>query len=132
MILQQATYMSWYDLTNLSHFQAWNVNWETRHMMIQFEEENVVFSCLTADCKVSEGNLLFCFYLFFLVLYYVWFISCSLWLYSFICYKIMVSIYTFRIDVWYCPYDKVFDWMLLHIKELYIFMDTLENYIMHK
>ncbi|XP_042863917.1 unc-112-related protein-like [Penaeus japonicus] len=32
--------------------KAWNVNWETRHMMIQFEEENVVFSCLTADCKV--------------------------------------------------------------------------------
>lgn len=32
--------------------KAWNVNWETRHMMIQFEEENVVFSSLTADCKV--------------------------------------------------------------------------------
>ncbi|KAG0728843.1 Unc-112-related protein [Chionoecetes opilio] len=32
--------------------KAWNVNWETRHMMIQFEEDNVVFSCLTADCKV--------------------------------------------------------------------------------
>lgn len=32
--------------------KAWNVNWETKHMMIQFEEDNVVFSCLTADCKV--------------------------------------------------------------------------------
>ncbi|XP_050737415.1 unc-112-related protein-like isoform X2 [Eriocheir sinensis] len=32
--------------------KAWNVNWETRHMMIQFEQDNVVFSCLTADCKV--------------------------------------------------------------------------------
>lgn len=40
-------------------FQAWNVNWETRHMMIQFEEENVVFSCLTADCKVSHDSILF-------------------------------------------------------------------------
>lgn len=40
-------------------FQAWNVNWETRHMMIQFEEENVVFSCLTADCKVSHGSIVF-------------------------------------------------------------------------
>ena len=33
-------------------FQAWNVNWEVKHMMVQFEEENVVFSCLSADCKV--------------------------------------------------------------------------------
>ena len=25
-------------------FQAWNVNWETRHMMIQFEDDkNVIF-----------------------------------------------------------------------------------------
>lgn len=37
--------------------KAWNVNWETRHMMIQFEEENVVFSCLTADCKVVHEFL---------------------------------------------------------------------------
>ncbi|CAH1110391.1 unnamed protein product [Psylliodes chrysocephalus] len=32
--------------------KAWNVNWENKHMMVQFEEENIVFSCLSADCKV--------------------------------------------------------------------------------
>lgn len=35
--------------------QAWNVNWETKHMMIQLDDdrnENVVFNCLSADCKV--------------------------------------------------------------------------------
>ncbi|KAJ8985897.1 hypothetical protein NQ317_010653 [Molorchus minor] len=32
--------------------KAWNVNWENKHMMVQFEEENIVFSCLCADCKV--------------------------------------------------------------------------------
>ncbi|XP_060536179.1 unc-112-related protein-like [Cylas formicarius] len=32
--------------------KAWNVNWEIKHMMVQFEEENIVFSCLSADCKV--------------------------------------------------------------------------------
>lgn len=44
--------MNFLFLYNPSFPQAWNVNWETRHMMIQFEEDNVVFSCLTADCKV--------------------------------------------------------------------------------
>ena len=33
--------------------QAWNVNWGTKHMMIQAEDENLTFSCLTAECKVS-------------------------------------------------------------------------------
>jgi kindlin 2 len=33
-------------------FQAWNVNWEVKHMMVQFEEGNIIFSCLSADCKV--------------------------------------------------------------------------------
>ena len=34
-------------------FQAWNVNWETKHMMIQFDDDkNVIFNCLSADCKV--------------------------------------------------------------------------------
>lgn len=28
------------------------MNWEVKHMMVQFEEENIVFSCLSADCKV--------------------------------------------------------------------------------
>ncbi|KAG8223226.1 hypothetical protein J437_LFUL003577 [Ladona fulva] len=32
--------------------KAWNVNWEVKHMMVQFEEGNIVFSCLSADCKV--------------------------------------------------------------------------------
>lgn len=32
--------------------KAWNVNWEIKHMMVQFEEGNIVFSCLSADCKV--------------------------------------------------------------------------------
>ena len=34
-------------------FKAWNVNWETKHMMIQFDDDkNVIFNCLSADCKV--------------------------------------------------------------------------------
>ncbi|XP_030385191.1 unc-112-related protein [Scaptodrosophila lebanonensis] len=32
--------------------KAWNVNWGIKCMMIQFHNENVVFSCLSADCKV--------------------------------------------------------------------------------
>ncbi|KAH8257289.1 hypothetical protein KR038_006740 [Drosophila bunnanda] len=32
--------------------KAWNVNWNIKCMMIQFEDENVVFSCHSADCKV--------------------------------------------------------------------------------
>lgn len=32
--------------------QAWNVNWEVKHMMVQFEEGNIIFSVLSADCKV--------------------------------------------------------------------------------
>lgn len=32
--------------------KAWNVNWENKHMMVQFEEGNIMFSCLSADCKV--------------------------------------------------------------------------------
>ncbi|XP_076312796.1 unc-112-related protein-like [Tachypleus tridentatus] len=32
--------------------KAWNVNWNTREMMVQFEEEEIVFSCLSAHCKV--------------------------------------------------------------------------------
>uniref|UniRef100_A0A182VZ58 PH domain-containing protein n=1 Tax=Anopheles minimus TaxID=112268 RepID=A0A182VZ58_9DIPT len=32
--------------------KAWNVNWEIRCMMVQFQNETVVFSCLSADCKV--------------------------------------------------------------------------------
>lgn len=32
--------------------KAWNVNWGIKCMMIQFHDENVVFSCLSSDCKV--------------------------------------------------------------------------------
>jgi len=36
-----------------STMKAWNVNWETKHMMIQFDDDkNVIFNCLSADCKV--------------------------------------------------------------------------------
>lgn len=36
----------------LIFYQAWNVNWGIKCMMIQFQNENVVFSCQSADCKV--------------------------------------------------------------------------------
>lgn len=32
--------------------KAWNVNWEVKLMMTQFEEENLLFHVLSADCKV--------------------------------------------------------------------------------
>ncbi|XP_014209103.1 unc-112-related protein isoform X1 [Copidosoma floridanum] len=32
--------------------KAWNVNWEVKLMMLQFEEENLFFECQSADCKV--------------------------------------------------------------------------------
>lgn len=33
--------------------KAWNVNWETGHMMIQLgNNSNVIFQCLSAECKV--------------------------------------------------------------------------------
>ncbi|XP_013115842.1 unc-112-related protein [Stomoxys calcitrans] len=35
-----------------NHMKAWNVNWGIKCMMIQFHDENVVFSVLSADCKV--------------------------------------------------------------------------------
>lgn len=35
-----------------STMKAWNVNWEIKHMMVQFEEGNIIFSCQSADCKV--------------------------------------------------------------------------------
>lgn len=32
--------------------KAWNVNWEVKQMMVQFEEDaHVAFACLSADCK---------------------------------------------------------------------------------
>lgn len=35
-----------------SNMKAWNVNWEIKAMMVQFQEESIVFSCLSADCKI--------------------------------------------------------------------------------
>ncbi|RZF45048.1 hypothetical protein LSTR_LSTR002009 [Laodelphax striatellus] len=32
--------------------KAWNVNWEIKHMLVQFEEEDIEFACHSADCKV--------------------------------------------------------------------------------
>ncbi|CAH0383935.1 unnamed protein product [Bemisia tabaci] len=32
--------------------KAWNVNWEVKQMMVQFEDSSIVFSVLSADCKV--------------------------------------------------------------------------------
>lgn len=32
--------------------KAWNVNWGIKCMMIQFQDGNIMFSCLSADCKV--------------------------------------------------------------------------------
>lgn len=45
----------------LKMIKAWNVNWEARHMMLQFANENVVFECLSANCKIIHefigGNI---------------------------------------------------------------------------
>jgi len=36
-----------------STMKAWNINWETKHMMIQLDDRlDVIFNCLSADCKV--------------------------------------------------------------------------------
>jgi len=34
------------------NMKTWNVNWEIKQLQIIFEEEDVKFQCLTADCKV--------------------------------------------------------------------------------
>jgi kindlin 2 len=36
-----------------STMKAWNINWETKHMMVQLDDhKSVIFNCLSADCKV--------------------------------------------------------------------------------
>ncbi|XP_019627323.1 PREDICTED: fermitin family homolog 2-like isoform X4 [Branchiostoma belcheri] len=30
----------------------WNVNWEVKEVLVQFEDEQVSFACLSADCKI--------------------------------------------------------------------------------
>ncbi|ESN95786.1 hypothetical protein HELRODRAFT_157627 [Helobdella robusta] len=32
--------------------KSWNVNWEIKQVQVCFEEEDLIFQCLTADCKV--------------------------------------------------------------------------------
>ena len=39
--------------------KAWNVNWEVKHVMVQFEEENVIFSCLSTDFRINRRLHLF-------------------------------------------------------------------------
>ncbi|KRZ88234.1 Uncharacterized protein T08_12636 [Trichinella sp. T8] len=46
-----------------SSMKRWHVNWEIKRLYIQFEDENVEFSCLSADCKVPHefiGGYIFC------------------------------------------------------------------------
>ena len=46
--LRQKIYISLFII-----FQAWNINWETKHMMVQLDDhKSVIFNCLSADCKV--------------------------------------------------------------------------------
>ena len=40
-----------------SGMKAWHVNWETKQVIVEFEEETIAFSCLTADCKVVHEFL---------------------------------------------------------------------------
>ena len=45
-------YLHQKSIHNIS-LQAWNINWETKHMMIQLDDDkSVIFNCLSADCKV--------------------------------------------------------------------------------
>lgn len=35
-----------------SSLKKWHVNWEIKHIFVQMEDEEIEFSCLSADCKV--------------------------------------------------------------------------------
>ncbi len=35
-----------------STMTAWHVNWEVKEVLVQMEDENIQFSCSSADCKV--------------------------------------------------------------------------------
>ncbi|XP_074646535.1 fermitin family homolog 2-like [Tubulanus polymorphus] len=46
-----------------STMKSWNVNWEAKLVIVDFEEEKVAFACLTADCKIIHefiGGYIFC------------------------------------------------------------------------
>lgn len=34
------------------NMKTWSVNWEIKQVQVSFEEEDIAFQCLTADCKV--------------------------------------------------------------------------------
>lgn len=34
------------------NLKSWHVNWEVRHVILEFEGETLTFACLSADCKV--------------------------------------------------------------------------------
>uniref|UniRef100_A0A8W8IBG4 Uncharacterized protein n=2 Tax=Magallana TaxID=2171616 RepID=A0A8W8IBG4_MAGGI len=34
------------------NLRSWHVNWEVRHVILEFEGETLTFACLSADCKV--------------------------------------------------------------------------------
>ena len=36
----------------LNTMKSWRINWEVKQMMIEFDSEQVVFSAVSADCKV--------------------------------------------------------------------------------
>lgn len=48
------------DLTSGDHIKTWmyntvkewRINWEIKHMMIEFDKDKLVFACQSADCKV--------------------------------------------------------------------------------
>lgn len=40
-----------------SSMKAWNVNWEIKQVLVQFEEEDVQFAVLSADCKVVHEHI---------------------------------------------------------------------------
>ena len=54
MVYKNYPFILKYGMFSLSLLlQAWNINWETKHMMIQLGDgKSVIFQCLSADCKV--------------------------------------------------------------------------------
>ena len=42
-----------------TNMKKWHVNWEIRHLKVQFEEEDIEFKPLSADCKVIIISTIF-------------------------------------------------------------------------
>ena len=34
------------------NMETWSVNWDSKEVQVKFDEEEIAFQCLTADCKV--------------------------------------------------------------------------------